>query len=265
MTEIFIELVPRCEGSLRQSMTELEASGIPFDGYNIPELRRRGRHYLQPEEVMRMRREEKISLQKQLALHLRTREKTVQQTLDRLHLAARHHVNIALLITGDSLPQEERCTHAHEVICADIQGLPMRIGVGADIYQPDWGRWEKKVLAIGKTVDAVFTQPIFSASVLDEIDQRTHGLLEPSQIYAGVTWLTAERSRRYWHKKNHVPLGHLPPGESDGEITRSSIAQAADVLREVRLRGYSTYIMLMQGTVMQLQQIFSLSENIREI
>lgn len=246
-------------------MAELEASDIPFDGYNIPELRRRGWQYLQPEEVMQMRREEKISLQKQLALHLRTRERTVQQTLDRLHLAARHNVNIALLITGDPLQQEEQCTHAHEVIIADIHRFPMRIGVAADIYQPHWGRWEKKIPAIGQTVDAVFTQPIFSASVLDEIDQRTHDFLRADQVYAGITWVTTERSNRYWHEQNHVPLHHLPRGSSDAEITQNSIAQAADVLRAIKQQGYSAYIMLMRNTITQLQRVISLSENVREI
>lgn len=265
MPETFIELIPRCDTSLQQSMTELEASGIPFDGYNIPELIRKGQTYLSPEDIFRLRSEGKISSQKQLAVHLRSRERTVRQTLDRLCHAAGNNVNIALLVTGDPLEEETQCTHAHEVICSDIQSEPMRIGVAADIYQPDWGRWDKKIPAIGKTVDAVFTQPIFSASVLDDIDRRTRSLMKPDQLYAGITWITTERSRRYWQEQNHVPPSHLPQGDGDGQIIQNSIAQAADVLRAVKQQGYSTYIMLMHSTMAQLECIFSLSENIREI
>ncbi len=265
MPETFIELVPRCDNSLHQSMAELESCAIPFDGYNIPEIIRKGQSYLLPEDVLKLRSEGKISPQKQLALHLRTRERTIQQTLDRIALAARHNVNIALLVTGDPIKQQEPCTHAHEVITAQTDAFPLRIGVAADIYQPHWGRWNRKIPAIGKTVDAVFTQPIFSPSVLHEIDQRTNNLLRPDQIYAGITWITTERSRRYWHEQNHVPLDHLPNGNTDAEITQNSIAQAADVLRAIRQQGYSAYIMLMHSTVAQLQSIISTSENIREI
>lgn len=214
---------------------------------------------------MQLRSQGKISSQKQLAVHLRTRERTVGQTLDRLCLAARNNVNIALLITGDPTDQEAQCTHAHEVIYSDIQLQPMRIGVAADLYQPNWGRWEKKVPAIGKTVDAVFTQPIFHGSILGDIDRRTSGLLRPDQIYAGVTWITTERNRRYWHEQNHVPFDHLPQGNSDAEIVQNSIMQAADTLRAVKQQGYSTYMMLMRSTIAQLERIISLSENIREI
>lgn len=266
MSETFIEIVPRCEASLCQSMAELEVSGIPYDGYNIPELIRKGSSYLLPEDVLKLRIEGKISPQKQLALHLRTRERTVQQTLDRICLVASHKVNIALLVTGDSLQQqEEQCTHAHEVIDSLTDQRPIRIGVTADIYQPNWGRWEQKIQAIGKTVDTVFTQPVFSVSALDDIDQRTRELLRPDQMYAGITWITNERSRRYWHEQNHVPLDHLPRGSSDAEIAHNSISQAADVLREVRQQGYSIYIMLMRNTISQLQRVMALSENIREI
>lgn len=265
MSETFIEIVPRCEASLCQSMAELEVSGIPFDGYNIPELIRKGSSYLLPEDVLKLREEGKISPQKQLALHLRTRERTVQQTVDRVCLVARHKVNIALLVTGDPLKQEEQCTHAHEVIHSQAGQWPIRIGIAADIYQPNWGRWEQKIRAIGKTVDAVFTQPVFSVSALDDIEQRTRELLRPDQMYTGITWITNERSRRYWHEQNHVPLDHLPRGSSDAEITHNSIAQAADVLRAVKQQGYSIYIMLMRSTIAQLECMISLSENIREI
>lgn len=246
-------------------MTDLESSGIPFDGYNIPELIRKGQSYLLPEDVLKLRAEGKISPQKQLALHLRTRERTVQQTLDRVCLVARHNVNIALLVTGDPIKQAERCTYAHEVIAAHTNPLLIRIGVAADIYQPNWGRWEKKIQTVGKTIDAVFTQPIFNVSVLDDIDQRTRDLLRPDQMYAGVTWITTERGRRYWHEQNHVPLNHLPNGSTDAEITQNSIAQAADMLRAIRQQRYSVYIMLMYSTVAQLQRIISKSENMREI
>lgn len=265
--ETFIELVPRCAASLQSSMEELERSETPFDGYNIPELVGSGRSFLRPEDLMQLRSDGRISVQKKLALHLRTRERTVEETSERISLVARHGVNIALLVTGDPVPPiVDRCTHAHDVISSSpLQKPPMHIAVAADIYRPDWGRWNQKVSAIGKTVDAVFTQPIFDGDTLEEVGRRTHHLLRPDSVFAGITWITTDRGRRYWHEQNGVPENHLPGGTSDADITRNSIGQAADVLRAIRQQGYSTYIMPMRGTLLQLQRILSLSENVREV
>lgn len=266
MREIFIELVPRSTAALRQSMTELEATEVPFQGYNIPELISAGQSFLRPEDVLQLRTDGVITPGKQLALHLRTRERSVQETVDRMLLAARNGVDIALLVTGDPVQgNEHHCTHAHEVIASYIPPSSMRVAVAADVYQENWGRWNKKTPAIGKTVDAVFTQPIFRPSALDAVRQRTQHLLKTNHVYTGIAWMTNERSRRYWHERNGVPLDHLPQGKTDAEIECNSIAQATDVLRAATQQGYSIYIMLMRNTVAQLQNIISQAENIGEI
>ena len=178
MSETFLELVPKSAISLRQSMTELEASGLPFDGYNLPELRRKDQQFLQPEELMQMRLEGSISEKKQLTLHLRTRERSVQETIDRLRLATRSGVDLALLVTGDPLAEADSfCMHAQNVLPM-LSKTPLKIAVGADLYQPHWGRWGQKIDAIHSgIVDAVFTQPIFDPSVFHDIDERTRDLL----------------------------------------------------------------------------------------
>ncbi len=86
----------------------------------------------------------------------------------------------------------------------------------------------------------------------------------PEKVYAGITWITNSKSREYWHAMNNVPLEFLPSGESDDTIRHNSISQSADMLRLVRQQGFSQYVMLMRGKLEELQQIFSLSESIRE-
>ena len=266
MPETFIELVPRCDASLRQSMAELEASGIPFDGYNIPEIVTGNQSFLRPEDLLKLKSNGAISEEKKLVLHLRTREHSAEETLDRLQLIARYNVAIALLVTGDPTLQEQgRCTHAHDVLAACSDHPPLPLGVAADIYQPQWGRWQQKKPFLGTTAQSVFTQPIFHPSLLEDIALHTKDALQPEQVYVGITWITTDRSRRYWHERNAVPLTHLPQGGSDAEISGNSIAQAADVLRAAKQQQHSIYIMLMRSTIAQLERVISLSENIREI
>lgn len=247
-------------------MAELEASGIPFDGYNIPELVTGNQTFLRPEDVLQLQSNDGITEDKKLVLHLRTRERSAKENLDRLQLIARHTVAMALLITGDPTPREQgHCTHAHTVLAACNGEPPLPLGVAADIYQPHWGRWQQKKPFLGTTVQGVFTQPIFNPALLEDVAFHTKDALRPEQVYAGITWMTTERSRRYWHERNGVPLSHLPQGNSDAEISMNSIAQAADVLRAAKQQQHSIYIMFMRSTIAQLERIVSLSENIREI
>jgi 5,10-methylenetetrahydrofolate reductase len=267
MPETFIELVPRCEASLRQSMTALEASDVPFDGYNIPEVVRQGQSYLHTEDVLRLRSEGKFGGGKLLAVHLRTRGRSVAETVERVQLAARSDADIALLVTGDSTnPTENTCVHAHDVLAAQTNVPPLCIGVAADIYRPAWGRWSEKIPAIRRNIArAVFTQPIFHASMLEDIERHTQNLLSRSSVYVGITWISNERNRRYWHERNAVPTDHLPRGKDEATISRNSIVQAIDVVRAVRQQGYSLYVMLMRGTIAQLERVFSSAENYRDI
>ncbi len=264
MSETFIELVPRSEASLQASMKELEASGIAFDGYNIPEFVRANGTYLSPEQIMKLRFIESINPNKQLAIHMRTRDASVTDTISRLESAAAHAVNTILLVTGDPAKKSNGCTHAHDVLDAMAES-PLGLAVAADLYQKNWGRWENKIPALRRGIaTSVFTQPIFHPSMLDVVRSTINDLVRPEKVYAGITWMTSHASRRYWHEKNNVPLAHLAGGVLDSHITHNSMKQAADVLRATRQQGLSTYIMLMRGTVRQLEIIMNMSENLQE-
>ncbi len=264
MSETFIELVPRSEASLQESMKELEASGLPFDGYNIPEFVRTNGTYLSPEHIMKLRSAESINPQKQLAIHMRTRERSTHKTVERLKIAAAHNVNKVLLVTGDPSKECLGNTQAHEVLNA-IDQSPLRLAVAADIYRENWGRWESKIPALKRGIaTSVFTQPIFHPSMLDAVQSTTKDLVAAKRVYAGITWMTSHASRRYWHEKNNVPLAHLASGLLDSHVTYNSMKQAADVLRTAKQQGLSTYIMLMRGTVRQLEIVMNMSENLQE-
>lgn len=264
MSETFIELVPRSQASLQESMKELETSGLPFDGYNIPEFVRANGTYLSPEQIMKLRSAEGINPAKQLAIHMRTRDTSVTDTISRLESAAAHAVNTILLVTGDPTNASNGCTHAHDVLDAMTKS-PLGLAVAADLYQENWGRWENKIPALKRGVaTAVFTQPIFHPSMLDAVHARINDLVPAKKVYAGITWMTSHASRRYWHEKNNVPLAHLASGLLDSHVTYNSMKQAADVLRTARQQGVSTYIMLMRGTIRQLEIIMNMSENVQE-
>lgn len=266
MQQTFLELVPRCQPSLRQSMNELEALDISFDGYNIPELVTGTRAFLTPEEILQIQSQDSFARNKKLILHLRTRKHSVQHTLDRLQLIAQHRVSMALLVTGDPAEHEQGpCTHAHDVVAACEHGSPLPLAVAADVYQPDWGRWQHKKPFLGTAIHSVFTQPIFHTSFFEDIASHTKDALQPEQVHIGITWMTTERTRRYWHERNSVPLGHLPKGNSEAEIRKNSIAQAVDILRSAKQQQYSIYIMFMRNTIQQLQQVLEKAENIQEI
>lgn len=265
MSETFIELVPRSEVSLQESMKELEASGLPFDGYNIPEFVRANGTYLSPEQIMKLRSEEGINPTKKLAIHMRTRDASVAQTIGRLESAAAHAVNTILLVTGDSTSTSNGCTHAHDVLDTMTKS-PLGLAVAADLYRENWGRWERKIPALKRGIaTSVFTQPIFHPSMLDAVRFTINEVVPSEKIYAGITWMTSHASRRYWHEKNNVPLAHLAGGLLDSHVTYNSMKQAADVLRTARQQGLSTYIMLMRGTVRQLEIIMNMSENVQEL
>ncbi len=266
MQETYIELVPRSGESLQTDMQRVESMNIAFQGYNLPELKRPKTSFLTPEQMMAMRQQGELARGKKLALHLRTQERDVAQNIDRIHHLAHHGVDIALLVTGDAFdPTQEPATCAHNVlegIQAPIENI--ELAVGADLYMPEWGRWRRKNEAMQRgIVSATFTQPVFHPQVLETFTENTR-YLSPEKIYAGITWVTNGKSRDYWQTMNNVPSKYLPSGEADDTIRRNSISQAADTLKLVRQQGYSAYVMLMRGSLEDLQEIFATAENIRE-
>jgi 5,10-methylenetetrahydrofolate reductase len=266
MQETFIELVPRTAESLQTEMKDLEQRDISFQGYNLPELRRQKVTFLTPEELMFMRMEGAISPDKKLALHLRTQERDVATNIERIRLLATHGVDMALLVTGDAFdPGQEPATCAHHVLKKMDQPIEaIDIAVGADLYMPQWGRWEQKTDAMHRgVVTAAFTQPIFHPETVAGLAQQTTALPN-EKLYAGVTWITHAKGREYWSLMNHVPVAHLPAGESDQTIRANSISQSAEILRLVRQQGYSSYLMPIRGTLDDLETIFALSENNRD-
>lgn len=262
MQETFIELVPRSAESLQEDMRQVEAMGISFQGYNLPELKRQKSSFLSPEEMMHMR----LSPTKKLALHLCTQERAVTENIERIRLMAVNGVDITLLVTGDAFdPGKEPATCAHDVLDGIEKPVEnIEIAVGADLYMNQWGRWGRKTDAIQRgIVGSTFTQPIFHPQTLDSLCKNTRDFPK-EKVYAGITWITSAKSREYWHTMNSVPLKFLPSGEADDTIRSNSISQSADMLRLIRQQGLSQYVMLMRGALEELQQIFSLSENMRE-
>lgn len=268
MSTSYIELVPRSADSLEREIAQIDALGIPCDGFNLPELRSPSNPFLTTEEMMALRRNGRISPEKDLVLHMRTREKSAAETIARMTRAFEHGVTSALLVTGDahagdaSLP-----THTHDVLSSiQTKIAGGTIAIAADLYHDRWGRWTDKIPAIDRgIIDAVFTQPIFHVDTLDDVGGCTERSFSREKIFAGITWITTGKSRAYWRDRNAVPETLLPTGESDATIRQNSLAQAADVLRASRVEGYSTYTMLMRGTMEDLHAIFSMAENIREV
>ena len=261
MTETFIELVPRDAPSLLVTMAELEHSDVPFDGYNIPELIGKQQHYLSPEEMCALRRDGRIHHEKKLVVHLRTRDRTRGATLDRLRLAARSRIDMALLVSGDACEGAYDSGVRTKNVLRVCDPVPLPLGVVADIYRHDWKQCHEKQDAIRVgIVDALFTQPIFDPSLFDEIHAYTDALVPREKVFAGITWIGSERSRRYWNEKNSVPLSLLPKGASDAEIKANSLAKSADVLQRARELGSSIYIMLMRNTVCELRSLLLLAE-----
>ncbi len=265
MQETFIELVPRAADSLQGEMAALEQRDIAFDGFNLPELKRKTGTFLTPEELMTLHAAGRLSPEKKLALHLRTQERSVGANIERIQTLAAAGVDIALLVTGDAFdPGQEPATCAHQVLDAIDCPMGINIAAGADLYMPEWGRWGKKQPAIKRgVVDSAFTQPVFHPEVLGSLGKQSEPFSKEA-LYAGITWVTSAKSRDYWRTTNQVPEKHLPSGESDDVIRRNSIAQAAEIFRLAKQEGYSTYIMLMRGTLADLEEIFKLSENNRD-
>ncbi len=265
MQETFIELVPHSAESLQKDIRQVQSMDIEFHGFNFPELKRKKTSFLTPEQMMALRSQGNLAEDKKLALHLRTQERNVAGNIERIRLCASQGVDIALLVTGDAFDAKlSSVTCSHDV----LEGMehPMEnieIAVGADLYHQHWGRWSNKISAIrNKIVGSVFTQPIFLPETLLALQSKTTGL-PPEKVYAGITWVTNAKSRDYWHEMNQVPLTHLPSGESDQVIRRNSIAQSSEILQMAKQQGLSQYVMLMKGTLDDLEMIFSLSEKSR--
>lgn len=254
-----IELVPRTQKQLLQEMQDVTLMDIPHDGFNFPELRRKKGVFLSPEELMALRREGLLAPEKELTLHLRTCDLPIDATLLRLRDATRSSVTRALLITGDYIDGMERHgIFAHELLPHLTESNDLAIGVGLDPYQQGFGRWPQKMDAIRRgVVESAFTQPLFHPSQLDGILDQTNGMIMPSNIFIGITWVTSTKGRDYWHRQNAVPLSLLPRGEASDTIRQNSIAQAIDVLRAANTAKFSVYIMMMNGTLHELRHVLS--------
>lgn len=256
-----IELVPRTREQLLQEIQDIARMGIPHDGFNLPELRRKRATFLSPEELMALRAEGMLAPEKELTLHLRTCDLPIDATLLRLRDAAQSSVTRALLITGDHIDgKERRGVFAHELLPHLTKTRDPAIGVGLDPYQPKFGRWSQKIDAIRQgVVDSVFTQPLFHPSQLDHVLDRTKDILQLSNVFIGITWVTSAKGREYWHRQNSVPFPLLPQGEADDTIRKNSIAQAIDLLQASSSSGCSRYLMLMQGTIEELRYVLARS------
>lgn len=252
-----IELVPRTREQLLQEMEDIAQMDIPYDGFNLPELRRKKGVFLSPEELMAMRTEGMLAPEKELTLHLRTSDLPIDATLLRLRDATRSSVTRALLITGDPIDGGER--HgilAHELLPHLTEINDLAIGVGLDPYQPGFGRWPQKMDAIRRgVVNSIFTQPLFHPSQLDQVLDQTNDVIMPSHVFIGISWVTSTKGRDYWHRQNAVPLSLLPQGEANDTIRQNSIAQAINVLRAANTAKCSVYVMMMNGTLQELKHL----------
>lgn len=269
MPKSYIELVPRSAEELKKAIGDISIANLPCNGFNFPEIRAKKSVFLSPEEMMAMRTNGELAEEKEIALHLRTRDHSIEGTLQRIRQAAASNIQTVLLVTGDALERNTTSgtTHTHDFLNTLHSPPPgVSVAIGADIYHEGWGRWKDKIPAITRgIIRTIFTQPIFSQDTFEEMEQKTGGLLQREQIFAGITWVTDTKSRDYWQRVNKVPLSILPKGSANDTIRENSIAQAAGILRTAKREGYSTYTMVMKGTLEELQEIFQKAENIQEI
>lgn len=264
MQRSYIELVPRSAEKLKKAIGDISIANLPCDGFNFPEIRAKKSAFLSPEEMMAMRTNGELAEGKEVALHLRTRDHSIEGTLQRIQYAAASNIQTVLLITGDALERNtvSGVVHTHDFLNALHSPPPgVSVAIGADIYHKEWGRWKDKIPAITRgVIRTIFTQPIFSQATFEEMEQKTGKLLQREHIFAGITWVTDTKSRDYWQRVNKVPLRFLPRGSTNDTIRENSIAQAADILRTATCEGYSTYTMMMKGTLEDLQEIFRRAE-----
>ncbi len=198
MTEISIELVPRCESSLRKELEIVRNHFPTIDRINIPDILRFDMRSWQGCRIAGETFSKTIP-------HLRAIDFDPNVPLPIGKDLSAKKIEAVLVITGD-LPQDmgHKCyrTNSLEMIRRLKRELPgVKIYAGMDPYRNGIKEEIDYVRAkIDAGAEAFFSQPFFDLRLM-EIYQ---GFMHNCTVYWGVSPVLTENSQNYWENKNNA-------------------------------------------------------------
>lgn len=247
MKRISIELVPRDEAALRESLSVVQKEATGVDVINIPDLLR-----------LPMRSYEGAVIAKEYfpasMPHIRAMDIDLAAELPMKDFLRAHAIDEVLVIQGD--PPQDMTKKVYPTTTTDVirkfhAEMPeVKVYAGIDQYR---GSMCDELYRVKRKLQAgaagFFTQPFFDLRYLALYEDMLSGL----DVYWGVAPVMSERSQSYWERKNKVvfPRDFAPTLDW-------SIAFTRRVMSFVEERGESLYVMPIKANLeAYLQGIFA--------
>lgn len=232
MKRISIELVPRDEAALRESLAVVKQHAAHADVINIPDLLR-----------LPMRSYEGAAVAKEYFKaampHIRAMDIDLSAELPMKDFLRAQEIREVLVIQGD--PPQDMTKKVYPTTSTDVirkfrEEMPeVKVYAGIDQYR---GSMSDELYRVKRKLQAgaagFFTQPFFDLRYLSVYEDMLTGL----DVYWGVAPVMSERSQSYWERKNKVvfPQEFTPTLDWSIEFTRRVMAFAQE-------RDESIYIM----------------------
>lgn len=265
-SRVLVELVPKNENEIMKWVNYMQ-DNFNFDWINLPNLKPRWKvNFMSPEEIWLLDLPDDL----QLVSHLRTQDSnTTKEVIERVNNLLNSRANEILLVTWDSLSENSNIITTWKVLNDSENVIPNNIWVSADLYMPNWWRFNDKLDFLKNRKDTnIYTQPVFSSVTLEDIIKRKEVLeldQELANIHIWVTFITTPESRKYWEKVNNIPLDLLPKWDKESKITKNSISISRDIFNMNKELWFSTYIMLIRSNIEILLELENKISNISEV
>lgn len=195
-TRISVELVPRNETSLLEELKLIRDQFPSVTAINIPDLLRFEIRSWVGCVTARPFFSHTIP-------HIRAMDIPPDQPLSMAQTLLDNGIDEVLVVTGDLHPDHPNYDHnALQVIKKFKKEMPgVRVYAAIDQYrqeiQKEYDYIQQKLDA---GADGFFTQPFFEIPFMEAYAKR----LEHTEVFWGVSPVTAEGSRKYWEKNNKV-------------------------------------------------------------
>ena len=232
MKRISIELVPRDEAALRESLAVVKQHAAHADVINIPDLLR-----------LPMRSYEGAAVAKEYFKaampHIRAMDIDLSAELPMKDFLRAQEIREVLVIQGD--PPQDMTKKVYPTTSTDVirkfrEEMPeVKVYAGIDQYR---GSLSQELYRIKRKLQAgaagFFTQPFFDMRFLSVYADMLQGL----EVYWGVSPVMSARSQSYWERKNHVVFPHAFEPTLDW-----SVAFAKEVMDFAEREGNNVYLM----------------------
>jgi len=233
MSEISIEIVPRTEEHLRDSLQILRGYSDHFNIVNIPDLLRFPVRSWQGSKIVNEYFPRTIP-------HLRAIDFDLDAPFPIADFLRLNNIREILIVNGDkpSDPRFKTYPTTSVELCKKLKTELPKLTVYAGIDQYRSSNIEEELEYAAQKFDAgcdgFFTNPFFDF----ELFKQYAGRLTPYNVYFGISPVITQLSKNYWERVNKIPFP-----ESFELSLQWNVEFAQKVISYCREHNFNTYIM----------------------